>query len=81
MEQESLKFGWEVFIPPLSYSTDNAAMIAISGYYRYLGGHFSSDDVTPLARMYFCFSSKKYVIKMKMNCTPLPQNLVYWSAF
>ena len=53
MEQESLKFGWEVFIPPLSYSTDNAAMIAISGYYRYLGGHFSSDDVTPLARMYF----------------------------
>jgi len=53
MEQESLKFGWDVFIPPLSYTTDNAAMIAISGYYHYLAGHFSSDDVTPLARMYF----------------------------
>jgi N6-L-threonylcarbamoyladenine synthase len=53
MEQESLKSGWDVFIPPLSYTTDNAAMIAISGYYHYLAGHFSSDDVTPLARMYF----------------------------
>jgi N6-L-threonylcarbamoyladenine synthase len=53
MEQESRKLGWEVFIPPLSYTTDNAAMIAISGYYRYLEGHFSSDDVTPQARMYF----------------------------
>ena len=53
MEQESLNLGWELFTPPLSYTTDNAAMIAISGYYRYLAGHFSSDDVTPLARMYF----------------------------
>jgi len=53
MEQESRKFGWDLFIPPLSYTTDNAAMIAISGYYRFLEGHFSSDDVTPLARMYF----------------------------
>jgi N6-L-threonylcarbamoyladenine synthase len=53
MEQESRKLGWEVFIPPLSYTTDNAAMIAISGYYRYLEGHFSPDDVTPQARMYF----------------------------
>ena len=53
MGEEALKNNWKVYIPPLSYTTDNAAMIAISGYYRYLEGQFSSDDVTPLARMYF----------------------------
>lgn len=45
--------GWRVFIPPLSYSTDNAAMIAITGYFKYLKGEFAADDVAPLARMYF----------------------------
>ena len=53
MEEEARKHRWQVFIPPISYTTDNAAMIAITGYYRYLQGHFSSDDVSPLARMYF----------------------------
>jgi hypothetical protein len=28
-------------------------MIAITGYYRYLKGYFASDDIVPLARMYF----------------------------
>ncbi len=53
IENESLKQGWEVFIPPISFSTDNAAMIAITGYYRYLENKFASDDIAPLARMYF----------------------------
>ena len=53
MEREAEKRDWELFIPPLSYTTDNAAMIAITGYYRYLEGYFASDDITPLARMYF----------------------------
>jgi N6-L-threonylcarbamoyladenine synthase len=53
MEREAEKRDWELFIPPLSFTTDNAAMIAITGYYRYLEGHFASDDITPLARMYF----------------------------
>jgi N6-L-threonylcarbamoyladenine synthase len=53
MEEEARKHRWELFIPPLAYTTDNAAMIAITGYYRYLEGYFSSDDVSPLARMYF----------------------------
>jgi len=53
MEGEAEKRGWELFIPHISYSTDNAAMIAITGYYRYLEGHFASDDIAPLARMYF----------------------------
>ncbi|MGE0078848.1 MAG: tRNA (adenosine(37)-N6)-threonylcarbamoyltransferase complex transferase subunit TsaD [Bacteroidales bacterium] len=42
--------GWKVFLPQFRYTTDNAAMIAITGYYRYLAGEFSPHDVTPLAR-------------------------------
>ena len=53
MEIEADKRGWELFIPPFSYTTDNAAMIAITGYYRYLEGFVASDDIAPLARMYF----------------------------
>lgn len=51
--KEAGKQGWEVFIPPISYTTDNAAMIAITGYYRYLAGEFASEDIAPMARMYF----------------------------
>jgi len=50
---EAYKRNWDIFIPPLSYTTDNAAMIAITGYYRYLKGEFSSEDVAPMAKMYF----------------------------
>ncbi len=53
LEAEAVKQGWEVFIPPISYSTDNAAMIAITGHFKYLKGDFTSDDIAPLARMYF----------------------------
>lgn len=50
MKQEALKKGWNLFIPEFRYTTDNAAMIGITGYYKYLRGEFSSHDVTPLAR-------------------------------
>ena len=53
MERESAEHGWDLFVPPFSYTTDNAAMIAITGYYRFLEGKFASDDIAPLARMYF----------------------------
>jgi N6-L-threonylcarbamoyladenine synthase len=33
--------GWRTFIPPLEYCTDNAAMIAITGHYKYLAGDFA----------------------------------------
>jgi N6-L-threonylcarbamoyladenine synthase len=39
-----------MFIPPLSYTTDNAAMIGITGYYKYLRGEFTGQNVVPLAR-------------------------------
>ncbi|MEN8201625.1 MAG: tRNA (adenosine(37)-N6)-threonylcarbamoyltransferase complex transferase subunit TsaD [Bacteroidota bacterium] len=51
--KEAEKQNWQVFIPPIGYSTDNAAMIAITGYYRYLAGEFASEDISPMARMYF----------------------------
>lgn len=45
------KKGYSVFIPKFEYCTDNAAMIAITGYYKYLDGDFSSLDASPVARM------------------------------
>lgn len=45
------KKGWNVFIPKFEYCTDNAAMIAIAGYYKYLEKDFASQTVSPLARM------------------------------
>jgi N6-L-threonylcarbamoyladenine synthase len=44
------KSGWSIFIPPLEYSTDNAAMIAVAGYFKFLKGDFGSQDATPYAR-------------------------------
>jgi N6-L-threonylcarbamoyladenine synthase len=45
------KNNWNSFIPKMEYCTDNAAMIAIAGYHKYLKGEFVSQDVAPLARM------------------------------
>jgi N6-L-threonylcarbamoyladenine synthase len=44
------KKGWEVFIPDFSYCTDNAAMIAITGYHKFLQQQFESLSVNPSAR-------------------------------
>ena len=43
--------GWRTFIPELKFTTDNAAMIAIAGYYRYQQGILSGLDVSPVARL------------------------------
>jgi N6-L-threonylcarbamoyladenine synthase len=47
------KNNWDVFIPKFEYCTDNAAMIAMAGYYKYLKQDFVGQDVAPLARMPF----------------------------
>ncbi len=45
--------GWEVFIPKFEYCTDNAAMIAIAGYQKFLQNDFVGQEVAPMARMNF----------------------------
>ena len=45
--------GWKVHIPGIRYTTDNAAMIAIAGYFKYLDKEFSSQDITPYSRSRF----------------------------
>jgi N6-L-threonylcarbamoyladenine synthase len=50
VKAEASKRNWNLFIPDLSLTTDNAAMIGIAGYYKYLRGDFASQDVAPLAR-------------------------------
>lgn len=51
MLDEGAKRGWNVYIPEFRYTTDNAAMIAIAGYYGYLSGSRAGLDIAPLARM------------------------------
>lgn len=45
-----LQKGWKVYIPDFSYCTDNAAMIAITGYHKYLNNQFVPLSVNPSAR-------------------------------
>lgn len=45
------KFGWTTYIPKFEFTTDNAAMIAIVGYLKYLEGDFAEQDVVASARL------------------------------
>ncbi len=47
---EAAKSGWEVFIPRLGFSLDNAGMVAVTGYYKFLAGQFIRLDAVPFAR-------------------------------
>ncbi|MCF8715308.1 tRNA (adenosine(37)-N6)-threonylcarbamoyltransferase complex transferase subunit TsaD [Joostella atrarenae] len=44
------RFGWETFVPKFEYTTDNAAMIGIVGYYKYLNEDFTNEKITAKAR-------------------------------
>jgi N6-L-threonylcarbamoyladenine synthase len=46
-----VKYGWEVFIPPFAFTTDNAAMIAITGNFKYQQADFCSIEEVPFARV------------------------------
>jgi N6-L-threonylcarbamoyladenine synthase len=50
LQEISLRHGWKYFIPKLEYCTDNAAMIAITAYYKYCAGDFSGLDAMVSAR-------------------------------
>ena len=45
------KAGWDVYIPPFSYTTDNAAMIAMNAYFKYQDGDFCSLDQPAFSRV------------------------------
>lgn len=45
------KFGWSTYIPKFEFTTDNAAMIAIVGYLKYLDNNFAEQDITASARL------------------------------
>jgi N6-L-threonylcarbamoyladenine synthase len=45
------KHGWEIYIPPFAFTTDNAAMIAITGYFKYLQNDFCRMDEVPFSRV------------------------------
>jgi N6-L-threonylcarbamoyladenine synthase len=49
-EEMGKKYGWNTFIPSFEYCTDNAAMIAITGYYKFLAGDFADLSVQSTAR-------------------------------
>ena len=51
LEEEGERRGWNVYLPQFRFTTDNAAMIAISGYYKYLRNDFVSLDVSPTSRV------------------------------
>ena len=50
LRKEGSRRGWNIYIPHVSYTTDNAAMIGIAGYFKYLRGEFAGQDIIPLAR-------------------------------
>ena len=45
------KYGWNIYIPKFSFTTDNAAMIAITGYYKYLDNDFFTIDKPAYSRV------------------------------
>ena len=53
LEEEAQKQDWSVYIPAFEYCTDNAAMIAIAGYHKFLKKEFVGQDIAPTSRMEF----------------------------
>lgn len=45
------KYGWDIFLPKFSYTTDNAAMIATAGMFKYMRGEFDGIDSVPYSRI------------------------------
>ena len=50
LREAEAQYGWKTYIPKFAYCTDNAAMIGIVGYLKYLEGNFTDEKVTATAR-------------------------------
>ena len=53
LKEAEAKYGWKTFVPKFEYTTDNAAMIGIVGYQKFLANHFSDFTITSKARIEF----------------------------
>jgi N6-L-threonylcarbamoyladenine synthase len=53
IEEYGKKYRWNYFIPNFEYCTDNAGMIAITGYHKFLAGEFANNFETASARSHF----------------------------
>ncbi|MBP5741175.1 MAG: tRNA (adenosine(37)-N6)-threonylcarbamoyltransferase complex transferase subunit TsaD, partial [Bacteroidales bacterium] len=51
IEEEGRKRGWNTYLPEFKFTTDNAAMIAIAGYFHYQAGERTPLDVAPVSRI------------------------------
>ena len=51
--EHARKYGWTIYIPKFSYTTDNAAMIGITGYYKYLDKDFCPIDRPAFSKVTF----------------------------
>lgn len=49
--EHSARYGWQIYIPKFAYTTDNAAMVAMDGYYALLRGEYAAMDTVPYARV------------------------------
>ena len=50
-EEHAEKYAWKIHIPPFAFTTDNAAMVAMSGHFKYLDGEFCALDAVPFSRV------------------------------
>ncbi len=53
LSEAAANYNWKVYIPKMQYCTDNAAMIAITGYFKFLKKDFAGIDLVPKARFEF----------------------------
>jgi len=53
LKEAEQKYGWKTYIPKFEYTTDNAAMIGIVGYHKFLSSQFETSDVVSKARISF----------------------------
>lgn len=49
--EHARRYGWRTYIPKFAYTTDNAAMVAMNGYFRLLEGQYATMDAAPYARV------------------------------
>ena len=50
LQQNAGELGWRIFIPKFEYCTDNAAMVAVTGYFKYLRQEFGNQEISAYAR-------------------------------